>query len=578
MPRFLTLIAALVVLSQSTTGTERPLLRDLLPQETLAYARVADYDDFLARIDRTALGRLARDPQLADFASRFLESLLDYQFPASAVVRRQGQPGTVAAAWRDSLAAASGEIVVAAVARPHAEPAWIVLIEGGPSSQLVQKLMEGELRQAQRHGVRRSERLGAAELHIVEQATSVDPLLALLVREDVYVLCPDADPLRQIARAWDRRQPKTIDGNPQYAKWQTWQQAHDLTAGHFDAELFIDVAALLPASAANGQQSSPQDGLILGGRVSVARDSNDVRLDAELLVGAARTGWSKMIALASDDATAEAWVPREAATYATVHWNLAQARAEWNKRHGATNRPNRAASPWDAASQIALPVALQDLEPHLAGRFSHASWFLPPASPHCRAEVLAATLNRPGQVAPLFEGLFTGAGSTVRKAEMLGQTYYEVAGRMGALDAASPARCCCLLDGWLLVANQPTALERAIQAARDPAERLAEQLDYRLVASKTRRLAGYQPPAAAVFARPGEFLRYFHEQLTDETARRRLVDLAVDQPLPRILLRVSQEQDVPPLALFDRWFAPCGGVLIDDGDAIRLTLFAIKRH
>jgi hypothetical protein len=559
------LLALLVAASGREARAARPPLLELLPADTLAVASASDYSRLRDRIGSTAPGRLARDEQVGAFAGALATAVLDFQFPASSFARRHGEASGLAIDWRDLPSGSYGEVVVGLVARPRKEPVLVLLVDAQAHVGLVRGLIEAELARAERLGrPRRSEQIGAGKLLVVPDRFADAPLACAAFRDEVCGWCDDPQVLRHVLLAWeDRNTGRSLPDNPRFARWRERPAAK-----RGELPFFVDLAAL-------GLAQDAQSTLALGGSVSVAETPADLLVEVELLLDTPRTGPARLLALESAETTAESFIPAEAATYATLHWNVAKAAAEWAKMEESRSpRLNPLSALENAANELELdvPAHLDVLLPHLAGRFSQATWFDEDTS-NGKATITAISLRRPGELLPRLRELAERMGSEVSEGMHEGQRYFAL-----GPESRGGTRAALALHGeHLLLVNRTSALHRAIEAAHDPAQRLGETLDYKLVASKGRRLAGDAGASGAVFARPSEFARHLHERVTNQSAREELLFLARTQPFPRILLKTAAEFPPPPLAAIERWLAPAGGVLVDDGDVIRCTLFVMRR-
>jgi hypothetical protein len=534
---------------------ERPPLVELLPKSTAAVLWTPDYAALRKRLGQTAPGRMARDKQLAEFTGTLAEGLLDFQFPASALARERNAGG-LAVDWRDLPGGSYGEVIVAAVARPGDEPAWVVLVDAHAHVGLIRTVIDAELDRAERGGGKRTvESIGSGRLAIVAGRADRRPIVSAAQRDEVCGWSDDPAILRQVLRGWDAPEKESLAASPRFRRWRERLTNRDETDLPPDAEFFADLTAWLPPGAGGPE--------ICGGRIFIGRESNDVLAEVEFLPAPGNSLPRRMV---GSDTTAEPWVPREAAMYATLHWDTSLAGRRSTGDGREPSQLNLVLAGLAADLGWELPAAVKPIVPHLNGRFSHAVWFAAAADQRY-AEILAATVRRPDEVATLLSDLAKGLDPAARERSCQGRPYFEVSGR-----------CFCLFEEHLLLASDATALERAIAAARRPEERLSEALDYKLVTSRIRRLATDRSLVGAHIVRPEEFVRHYHQLAAADKPRELLTGLAATSPLHRILLKTVQDHPLPPLADFQRLVAPGGSMLSSDGDSLRYTFFLMQRH
>ena len=95
-----------------------------------------------------------------------------------------------------------------------------------------------------------------------------------------------------------------------------------------------------------------------------------------------------------------------------------------------------------------------------------------------------------------------------------------------------------------------------ILAKGDAGKSLAEELDYKLIASKIRRHAGGTKPGMITFSRSEQVMKYLYELATSDDTRKQLSDQAEDQRFFRVLDDALNENPLPPWPVLAQYLAP----------------------
>jgi hypothetical protein len=134
-----------------------------------------------------------------------------------------------------------------------------------------------------------------------------------------------------------------------------------------------------------------------------------------------------------------------------------------------------------------------------------------------------------------------------------------------------------IVGQYLLIADRPTFLQRAITTQADASKSLANELDFKLIASKLQRQSGTNQPCLLTFQRPEEGLRTLYEMATGEENRRRLAAAAENNPFFATLNKSLNDNPLPPFAVFRQYLAPGGGMLTNGPSGLHYTSFGLRR-
>ena len=147
---------SLFVLAPNVGTAQRPKAPELLPIQTLAYLRIPDSRDLVARFNETGMGRMSTQeqiqPLMADLYGAVAESFTDAE-------------DELGVSLAEMLAIPRGEMVVALVRPPQGPPAVVMLMDVGESRPVVDKLIErGETEMANDGWTRGTEKMAGQDV------------------------------------------------------------------------------------------------------------------------------------------------------------------------------------------------------------------------------------------------------------------------------------------------------------------------------------------------------------------------------------------------------------------------------
>ncbi len=401
--RKLAFLGALATLAASASPVlaERPSAPHLLPADTVLYIRIASVPELVEKFGETAMGRITSDQQVRPFMSDL------YKSAATAFANIEDRVGLP---LDELLAIPQGEICVAVVAQERERPELVVLIEVGDHMPSARKLIaSGEAALAEEGGARSTANAGDTELVIYDPPGDRQRRIVKFEREGVIGIVSNEALACQLLDRWDgdsqeggrtladdrgfttimKRSMGSKDEPPQitfYADPFTF--AKRATRGNFSAQAGISVLNQLGLDGVKG----------VGGSVIFATEELDSVMHLHVLMQNPREGALKMIAFESGDVTPERWVPNDAASYTTLHWNVEQTYDELVKLYDMF----RGEQAWqlEIVDRVSQQVGIdleKDVIEALDGRGTMVSWMERPARINSQATLVALKLKDPEQ-------------------------------------------------------------------------------------------------------------------------------------------------------------------------------------
>ncbi|MBN2476761.1 MAG: hypothetical protein JXB62_19280 [Pirellulales bacterium] len=579
----LALFAVLLCLAGSTPAVwaQRPSAPRLLPTKTLAVISVPSAPELAERFMNTSVGRMGQDPQLKPLIGQLYGSVLE----ATSQLKDE-----IGLSLPEILAIPQGELTVALVLPEEGDPAVVALLDAGNQLSNARKLLERATVELERQASsKKEETVAGTKLVIYEGLGPRGRKGVYFEKDNTIVLGSDPNVLKQILSAWNGGEGKTLVDNPNFAA--IMQRCRGAKNERPHAFWYVDPIGIVHA--VSQQNASARvalallpvlglDGLLgVGGSMTFDTPQFDSVMHAHLLLDNPRAGILKMIAFESGDVTPERWVPIDTASYMTLHWNVEKTYSSLATVYDGFRGEGALAKALQR--RILGPTGI-DLEAEviksLEGRVSLVVWIERPIGIQSQRSMLGFKLKDPAALEAALEKLAKLERAPLAKESFAGKQYYRV--RVPQLEERPPEErpplpCFGVLDDYLLVGNSQALYQKAVTTWADGTESLADELDYKLIASKIRRVCGSREAAMISFDRPEEIMRFLYDLVNAERTRQNLQQQAENNPFFRSVNTALNENPLPPFEVLRQYLAPGGALVIDDETGLHYTAFALRR-
>lgn len=584
VPQWLAALLGIFLVSQSAMA-QRPAAPRLLPKDTLLYLRVADMPDLIERFQETSAGRISQDAQV--------RPLLDHLWQALVEATAQVEEG-LGVPLEDLLAIPQGETCLALVAPETGFPAVVLLMDAGDRMAAVDKVLEqAEFGMFQQGARRTLQDLDGTEMVVNELPGGQRREMAYVQRDGTLILGSNSQVIQSMVDAWDGRPASRLSENSNFTAIMK------RCAGDEDEPpqitFFVDpleltkriargslagqaVIALLPALGLDGVRG-------LGGSVALATEQYDNVTHVHLMLDSPRKGVVEILALRGGDLTPEPWVPADAVSYTSLNWdfetsyNALRTLFDAIRGEGALDREvNRRLS-----DPLGIPIE-QDFLQALDGRVTLVSWMVRPARLNSRANLLGLKLKDPKAFRRTWQNLVDRFPGQLERQALGGNEYWTLRVPRPAEERPDqplmrqPDPAFAILDDYLLVSDSSDLLKHAMVTRGRVSGSLANELDYKLIASRIRRQAGGANPGMLAFDRPEESLRLLYELAMGDATRQQLQSQADTNPFFGFLDGALQEHPLPPFAVIARYLAPGGSLITNDATGFHYTSFTLRRR
>lgn len=584
------ILPAILGLTFAVSGTarvhaERPSAPHLLPERTVAYVRVSDTQELIEEFQDTALGRITQDPQIQPLIGQL------YGSAAEAFARIEEQVGLP---LDKLLAIPQGEICLALVSPEEGQPALVVLVDVGDQMPSAVKLLERMEEGMTGNGATKStENVGDVQLTILDQPNRRNRRVVHFEKDGVIAFVTDKDLAVEVLRVWNGESTdvKTLADNHKFTA--IMQRCAGTKDERPQLSWFVDPIELF-RTAVRGNSGAQLalaflkplglDGLQgVGGSVILGTEEFDTIAHIHVLLDNPRRGVIEMLAMSAGDSTPEPWVPNDVASYTTLNWDVETTYTTFAKLYNEIRGEGRLEA--DVKQRISDPLGVDfetDLLQAVDGRITYVTWMEKPAKLNSQTNLLAIKLkdaksfqNTLNVIVGKYENVFT-------KTSFGGVTYYQAPSPQNPNGEERPLLrrpepCLAILGDHLLLTDSSQLLHEAIVTKSDPSLSLANELDYKLIASKISRQVGGSKPGLVSFNRPEVGMRALYDLATSETTRDRLSSQAESNEFFRALNNALRDNPLPPFAVLAQYLAPGGGMLTNDETGFHYTSFTLRR-
>jgi hypothetical protein len=322
----------------------------------------------------------------------------------------------------------------------------------------------------------------------------------------------------------------------------------------------------------------------IGGSLLLGGEAFESIHHTHILTDLPRTGVLEILSPRSGDVSPEAWIPNDAATYLTLHWDLPRSYAAfivaYEQFRGPETWGEKVLPPFRERYGVDLE---RDLLKALDGRITRVTWTNDAELVSRAATMVGLKLKNGGKFKSTLQKMVGHSRQSFKKRTADGVAYYlfSPSPAMQAGDAASRSLAnsfMAILGDYLLLSDNESLLKRAIETKRGVSPTLGEELDFKLNASKIQRLSRGTPPSLISFSRPEYGLRATYDVLRSEESRDRLGEIADQNTLIGALHKALSKHPLPPFHVIAKYFAFSGRLVTSDDSGMHSVGFTFRRQ
>jgi hypothetical protein len=549
------------------------------------FVRIADVPDTVERLKQTSLGRMLSDPQMQPLVRDAWGSVKE------AFAQVQDRLGM---SLDELLSIPQREIAIGLFEIPdRAEPGFALIVDCGNNLKTAQKLF-GRVKELMAEAGRRVEEQTIEGTKVTTFYRGNRPGEHVFERDSTFALCADLESARAVLAHWTGHDDGGLSENAKYVAIMkscrptrddepqvTWYVdplgiADRIAQGNAGARIGL---AILPAIGLDGLQA-------VGGSLTFSAGEFDMVNHIHVLLAIPRAGVLAAVALDSGELTPEKWVSGDVAGYMSFYWDFQKTYNEVEKLYDSF-RGEGATAEWAkilVADQIGVdPIA--EILPQLTGRVTWISQVMKPVRVNSTAQLIAIELEVPIAFQKTLEKMVERIPQlnndlAPEKKTIGSSVYYRISVPTPPNYQEGdplPEPAFGISHGCFMLSDREIFLKNMITGQNANESILADQLDFKLIASKATRAVGGAKPGLLAFNRPEEGLRYLYEIANAEQTRKRLADAGGRNPFFRSLGGVLERNPLPPFATLEKYVAPSGAAMTNDETGVHYVSFALRR-
>lgn len=597
---FLAALLALLLLVPAAWA-ERPIAPKLLPDRTVGLVRIRNWPETREKFNDTATGKMLADEEVGPLLSGMYAQLQELY---ARVEDRVGVP------LEKIRALPQGEIWLAVVPPVNEGPVSLaLLIDVGNQLPTAQKLLEsGQTLLEERGGRRVEETIAETKVNIFlppgageprketktdtdtgKQTTElvVDFGTTVQFEKDGAVVITSTPALaEEILTSWNGSETSLAQNERFAAIMRRCQSSEDapefewyvdpinlikgLARGNPGAQLGL---ALIPALGLDGLQGA-------GGTLTFNSGEFDQVGHMHILLENPKSGVMEVLQMTSGDATPEPWVPSDVLSYMTLNWDLQASYDKGSRVYDSYFGEGRAGEQIGRLVKDRLDVDFEkELLPSIAGRVTMAQWNEPPARFNSGANVIGVKLTDAKAFQPTLDKIMARYPERLEKKTYLGTNYHTLS--LPERDTPDenirePEPCFAIVGDYLIITDSVKLFEHCVKTITT-GKTLANEIDYKLIASKIARQAGGQKPGFVQFSRPEEGMRMLYDLATSDNTRQNLARQAENNEFFKRLDDTLKANPLPPFQVLAKYLAPAGAMVTQDETGFHYMSFGLKR-
>jgi hypothetical protein len=575
------ILLALVSWLAPAVQAQRPVAPKLLPEQTLAYFRVLDTPQLISRFRETSIGRMGQDEQIKPLVSEFYAALQELW---GNIEDRVGLP------LDQVLSIPQGEICIAFVGVPDGPMGLVVLLDVKDRLPAAKKLLEkGDIFASENRVTKTTEKLDGYDINLY--ADENGNTRAVQMERDGTIVITSGKPVMQLVLdGWAGKLEKTLADNDRFNtimnRCQGTPDDPPQLTYYADPIQIVRTVARGNVAASTGLALLPVLGLDgikgLGGSMIFSTGEFDDVSHFHLMLENPRSGVVEMLALGAGDTTPEPWVPADAMSYTTLHWKLEDTYRNGAKLWNSLSGEGQAEAEVKRRVQDATGLDFEsEILAAIDGRVTLVGWIEKPIKLNSQANIVGVKLRDAKVFQSAFDKVREKFADNLEKKSFGGTTYYAIKFPIRGeppMNFRQPDPCVAIVGDYLILTDSSKALEQAIITNSEPGKSLANELDYKLIASKIRRQVGGETPGMVQFVRPETAMKLFYDLAQSEDTQGLLARQAEggNQFFGR-LEKAMKDNPLPPFSVIAKYFAPGGAMMVNDETGFHYTGFTLKR-
>jgi len=592
----LTLVLATGI-SSTALAVDAPAAAKVFPAKTAIFVSTPDVPALRAAFLASSSGQMFQDPELRPFLTDLWNGILE----AAAVVEKE-----TGVSLETILRIPDGELSLGLVSSENQGWVLLIFLDAGDNLETLQKLIDLGREAAKKAGaiVREEDVSGVPMTTLLPRERDANqdngrpqPAVAyaftgsVLIGGVAFLGESDIDVIRDtVARSQESTSStESLSGQNKFNQFLSsirhakrgkihsllFADPLEVLKGYAEIETGAAVAlAVLPVLGLDGLNS-------LGGAGSMEISGWDYVRELHVFLDNPRRGVLDVPAFKPTDMMPEAFIPSGVITYVTVSLDLSATVSRIAKLYDGFRGEGAFESRIGGRVERFLGINLtQELLPATTGRLSLVRWLEQPVTVTSIANGLIVEMKDEQLAAATADRIYQTRQANFEKKEFGTRQFYQSTRTRPAsfpetMRFAIP--CLAALNQYLIVTDSPALMQEIFATADDSQRSLVESLEFKLVRGRIKDLAGRDQAAMLMFQRPDEALRVFYEGLLNRPITEEMRTSAETNPLLKAFIAARERNTLSPFDILQRYYAPQGGLLIDDATGLHFIDFGLRK-
>ncbi len=598
--------------SSAGDAPEVPGAPRLLPEDTLAYLRVDNADEFRKGLAESPIGQMLDDPSMRPFASEIFQMMTELferignEFGMTldemlAIPHGQvaiaAMPGNLSDETEQAVEEDAGDESPDAIRRridrkrkQQNSFAGLLLVEAGDNIDRLQSIVDRiESRLIESGYVRRTSMIDQTTLIRLLPPRPGRPEVEYFNRQQTIVFGIGHDTASKALAQWNETSAdSTLADRADFTSVMSRCIGAEETRPQIT--FFLDPYHVIERVVKRGGAAGFVWPIIeelgvgkirgVGGSVFRGGDDFDDISHLHVLIDTPRDGFFGVLRPETGDSMPPNWVPSDVTSYTSIHWDFATTYKNFDKVLAKFQGADPLKRYIEEPMKRDLDVSVQeDVLTLLSGRYITSSWIETPIKLNSRVQLHAFGITDPLIANALIEKIRDRMPDKINAETIAGNVVFTPKNRPGRgvpEGLRTPEPCLMVMGDWLIFADSRTFLERVSLANSDSLPRLINVPEYELVSSELGGKLDGEKPFMMSFMRGSEYIRQFYELAKSPDTRRYLSQQGEKNPLAAKLAVLLQKSELPPFEKFEKYFAPSGSFGYDEPSGMHLGSFTLK--
>ncbi len=583
----------------------------LLPEDTLAYIRLDNADDFRDDLKSSSVGRMLNDPQLKPFASDIYQTMVELfdEFATAvdisldellAIPRGQVAMAAMPANLSDRVEEEvreeedddSPDAVRRRLQRMRRQQngfAGVFIVDAGQDVDNLMGLVERLEQQILTSGfVRRTTQVEGTTIVQLLPPRQGPPEIEYFEKEGTVVFGIGHKTASKVLDQWlDRSEEPTLADRADFSSVMTRCVGAEGTRPQLT--FFVDPYNVVRRIVNRGGAAALVWPLVenlgvgkvrgIGGSSFRGGEVFDDISHLHILVDPPRDGLFGVLRPETGDSTPPDWVPADVTSYSSIYWDFQTTYDNLGKIVETFSGPDAFSRLVEEPLKTRTGMNLRDeVVANMGGRYVTLRWIDTPIKLNSQVQLHAVQIKDKIAAKSTLAKIRDRFPNELQTETIGGNVAYvsRPGGRNLPENFRQPEMCLMLMDDWVMFSDSRTFLERVTQANRNARPRLVTVPEYELVSAELGGKLDGEKPFLVSFLRSSDYVRQMYELVKSPETRQFVRTAGQNNPVANKISTMLERNQLPPFEEMEKYFAPSGTFAYDEPSGMHLGSFTLR--